>query len=123
VGLITTEDAGYLEAFMRIRNYFAHRVVMDFTTDCVVRELNKLRCLVEETTLDEWRNDPRPGVRELHRTIIDEGTRKIGTTNLADRSVFSWSRVTFEILFWNIDFKNERVKTLQRIKPPKATSH
>jgi hypothetical protein len=117
VGLITTKDVKYLKAFMRIRNYFAHRVVMDFMTDCVVKELNKLKPLVEQTTLEEWKNDPRPGVQKLHRMIIEDGIKKIGKTNDAGRTVFAWSRVNFEIQFWFIDSQNERVKTFQRINP------
>jgi hypothetical protein len=117
VGLITTKDVKYLKALMRIRNYFAHRVVMNFMTDCVVKELNKLKPLVEQTTVEEWKNDPRPGVQEFHRMIIENGIKKIGKTNDAGRTVFAWSRVNFEMLFWVIDFNNERVKTFHRINP------
>ncbi len=117
VGLISTKDVKYLKAFMRIRNHFAHRVVMDFTTDCVVKELNKLKFLVEETTLPEWENDPHPNVRNLHQRIIGEGVRKIGRTNCAGRTVFSWARVTFEANFWHLNVHNERVKTWRRINP------
>ena len=113
VGLITPEYVPYLKAFMRIRNHFAHRVVMDFMTDCVVKELNELKGLVEQTTKDEWENDPNPNVRRLHQMNIGEGTRKIGKTNDAGRAVFSWSRVMLECHFWMIDSKNERVKTLK----------
>jgi hypothetical protein len=119
VGLITPEYVPYLKAFMRIRNHFAHRVVMDFMTDCVVKELNKLKSLVEQTTLAEWENDPNPNVRRLYQMSISEGTRKIGKTNQAGRAVFSWSRVMLEVHFWKIDSKNERVKTLKWNNLPK----
>jgi hypothetical protein len=115
VGLITANDVKYLKAFMRIRNHFAHRVVMDFMTDCVVEQLNKLKPLVEQTTSKDWKNDPHPGVQELHRMIIEDGIRKIGKTNSAGRTVFSWARVIFESRFWLISSNNERVKTLQTI--------
>lgn len=119
VGLITKEEVKYLKAFMRIRNHFAHRVVMNFTTECVVKELNKLKSLVEETTCAEWESDSNPNVRELHRQIVGEGLRKIGKTNSAGRTVFSWSRVTIEARFWHINAHNERVKTYRRIDPQK----
>src|ERR1017187_8303703 len=73
VGLITPEYVRYFKAFMRIRNHFAHRVVMDFATDCVVKELNKLKDLVGETMKDEWRNSQYPGVREFYRRYMDDG--------------------------------------------------
>jgi hypothetical protein len=82
-----------------------------------VKELNKLKPLVEQTTLEEWKNDPRPGVQELHRMIIEDGIRKIGKTNYAGRTVLSWVRVTFEANFWHINSNNERVKTFHRINP------
>jgi hypothetical protein len=71
--------------------------------------------LVEQTTLKDWKNDPRPGVQELHRMIIEDGIGKIGKTNSAGRTVFSWARVIFESRFWLINSNNERVKTLQTI--------
>lgn len=117
VGLITPEYVRYLKAFMRIRNHFAHRVVMDFMTDCVVKELNKLTGLVEQTTKDEWKNDPNPNVQQLYQMSMGE-TRKIGKTNQSGRAVFSWSRVALEIHFWWIDLSNERVKTLKFFPPP-----
>ncbi len=121
VGLVTKEEASYLKAFMRIRNHFAHRVMMDFTAKPVVKELNKLKCLVEGSGLDQWKHNPDPNVQELHRSLVDQGTRKIGETNLAGRTVFSFSRVLFEVLFWQIDTKNERVKTLTRITTEKSS--
>jgi hypothetical protein len=117
VGLITKDDVKFLKAFMRIRNYFAHRVVMNFLTDCVVKELNKLKLLVEQTTEAKWENDLNPNVRDLHRRIIGNGVRKIGKTNQAGRTVFSWSRVMLEAHFWHINAHNERVKTFKRINP------
>lgn len=116
-GLITKEDVKFLKAFMRTRNHFAHRVVMDFMADCVVKELNKLTLLVKQTTLAEWENDPNPNVRDIHRRIIGDGVNKIGKTNQAGRTVFSWSRVMLEAHFWHIDAHNERVKTFKRINP------
>lgn len=119
VGLITAEDVRYLKALARIRNHFAHRVVMDFTSECIVKELAKLKCLIEENTnVRKWKNDAQPGVQRLYREVVEDGINKIGKTNQAGRTILSWSRVLFEVLFWQIDAKNERVKTLQRLKPP-----
>lgn len=120
VGLITIEEVRYLKAIARIRNHFAHRVVMDFTTVCIVKELNKLRGLLESSCPKEWKDDPNPGVQSLYQRVVLEGLQKIGKTNQAGRIVLSWSRVLFEALFWQVDLKNERVKTLQRIPRPKG---
>lgn len=117
VGLISLEKVKYLKSFMRIRNHFAHRVVMDFKTDCVVKELNKLKPFVEETTETKWKHDPNPIIRSLHQDIISDGIRKIGETNQAGRAVFSWSRVMLEAHFWHLNTNNERVKTFKTTKP------
>lgn len=122
VGLITAEEVKYLKAFMRIRNHFAHRVVIDFKDINVVKELNKLKQHVLQNVQKEWKDHRNSNVKRLYRNIVDEGTEKIGETNQAGRNVFSWSRVRFETHFWQINHKNERVKTLRWFNLPKSTS-
>jgi hypothetical protein len=90
---------------------------MNFTTECVVKELRKLKPLVEQRTPPEWENHQQATVREFYRRTITEGTRRIGETNDAGRTVFACARVAFESLFWFINANNKRVKTFQRIKP------
>lgn len=115
VGLINERDAAYLSALKNIRNQFAHRVIIDFTTDAVVKELNKLQPFWRETLLiDEWKAHPNGNV--AIRMFVDEGINKIGKTNLAGRQMFSVTVIIFEQTFCLIDSHNERVKCLQRGK-------
>lgn len=117
VGLLSPDHVRYLKAFMRIRNHFAHRVVMDFMNTDVVKELGVLKGLIELVVKKEWKSDPRPGVRRLYKQNIDKGIMRLGKTNQAGRYVLGFSRVLLEAHFWQIEANIERVKTLKFLPP------
>jgi len=114
VGLISENDAGYLSALKNVRNKFAHRVAIDFTTGVVVKELNKLRPFWEETIpVNEWKAQPN-GIVAIHN-YIDEGIDKIGKTNQAGQQMFIYTVLMFEESFRFIDSHNERLKCFKII--------
>jgi len=119
VGLISESGAKYLNALKNIRNKFAHRVIVDFTTDAVVKELNKLRPFWKEALpLDKWnefKKHPNPNVVEIFRMVFDEGIYKIGKTNLAGRQMFKCTIMIIDQRFCFIDSHNERLKSLKEI--------
>ena len=119
VGLISETGAEYLTALKNIRNKFAHRVVVDFTTDAVVKELNKLQPFWKEVMpLDKWnefKTDPNPNVVKIYRMFFDEGINCIGKTNQAGRNMFLYTVIIMEQRFRFIDSHNERLKTLKEI--------
>jgi hypothetical protein len=113
-GLIGETGARYLTAMKNIRNKFAHRVIVDFTTDIVVKELNKLLPFWKENLLiEDWKKNPN---REMvTRMFIDEGIDSIGKTNEAGRKMFLITAVIMEQKLHFIDSHNERLKTLKEI--------
>jgi DNA-binding MltR family transcriptional regulator len=114
VGLISESVVEYLTALKNIRNKFAHRVVVDFTTDAVVKELNKLRPLWKEMMpIENWKKHPKGDI--AIRKYVDEGINKIGRTNEAGRTMFFYTVIMMELRFHFIDTHNERVKTLKEI--------
>jgi DNA-binding MltR family transcriptional regulator len=114
VGLISENGAEYLTALKNIRNKFAHRVVIDFTTDAVVKELNKLRPFWKEVMpIENWMKHPKADM--AIRMFVDEGINSIGKTNEAGRTMFLYTVIIIEQRFCFTDSQNERLKTLKEI--------
>jgi hypothetical protein len=117
VGLISESGARYLTALKNIRNKFAHRVVIDFTNDEVVKELNKLRPFWKEAMpLDKWnefKTHSNPNIVGIYRMFFDEGINSIGKTNQAGRDMFLYTVITLTQSLHFLDCHNERIKTLK----------
>lgn len=115
VGIISEHGAEYLTALKNIRNKFAHRVVIDFRTDLVVKELNKLRPFWNDVMpIANWKNDPNAS--PALRLFVDEGINSIGKTNQAGRNMFLYTVIIMQQNFRFIDSQNERLKTLKEIR-------
>jgi hypothetical protein len=112
VGLITEEDALYLTAVKNIRNRFAHRVDVNFASDFVVKEFDKLRPYWKKTMpVEEWKKKPQAGF--VVKSYVDEGINLIGKSTEAGRKMFTYTIITFEVHLCRINELNERLRTLK----------
>jgi hypothetical protein len=112
VGLVSERGVEYLTALKNIRNKFAHRVIIDFTTNSVVKELNRLQPFWKEVMpIEDWKKNPNAS--RVLSMYVDEGMNSIGKTNRAGRNMFLYTVVIMQERFRFVDSQNERIKTLK----------